>query len=84
MFFFVYLQASESKQLLSICDLTLVKILLLLQVNTVVAIGRFAEKRASLAITSAGLRHIKVFQISSLIMTTFNVANRMRKGFKRA
>lgn len=57
------LKASESKTLLAICDRALSKVLQLLQVETVVAIGKFAEKRANIAVRDANLKSIQVVSI---------------------
>ncbi|KAK3922262.1 Single-strand selective monofunctional uracil DNA glycosylase [Frankliniella fusca] len=57
------LKASEFKALLAACDAALIKVLLLLQVETIVAIGRFAEKRANIAVQDSNLKSIKVVSI---------------------
>lgn len=51
---------SESKVLLALCDTALAKVLHLLKVNLVVAIGKYAEKRACVAINDAHLKEVKV------------------------
>lgn len=59
-------QASESKALLSLGDTALSRVLILLQVHTVVAIGKFAEKRACIAVKNVGLKDIRVNNASEL------------------
>nr|CAD7398419.1 unnamed protein product [Timema cristinae] len=53
-------QADERKLMNQICDEALCKIITLLQVQMIIGLGKFAEKRASLAIKEYQLDNIKV------------------------
>ncbi|XP_034245283.1 single-strand selective monofunctional uracil DNA glycosylase-like isoform X5 [Thrips palmi] len=57
------LKASESKVLLAFCDKALTKVIQLLKVHLVVGIGKFAEKRACIALNEACLKEVKVVSI---------------------
>ncbi|XP_012272093.1 single-strand selective monofunctional uracil DNA glycosylase [Orussus abietinus] len=50
------LKENEQKMVQRICDKTLVDTIKLLKIETVIGIGRFAEKRAQLAVQAAGLK----------------------------
>lgn len=57
------IKASESKALLTLCETALSQVVCLLRVEVIVAVGKFAEKRASIAVNSTGLKGVKVVSI---------------------
>lgn len=57
--FFLF-QQDDVKTLNSICDNFLADVLKLLKVETVVAVGKFAEKRTEEVVKAFGLKNVKV------------------------
>lgn len=65
-------KASDQKSIHIVCDQALCKIIQLLQVDVIIAIGRFAEKRAKAALKLYDVSNVKVIIRFILNIYQFN------------